>query len=130
MGAFLKTATIFALVALMSGCSTLANTRSAEGTGKKVTYAKSADEVWPVALLALQDLGLDVIETNKAQGYILAKRNMSVFSYGENVAVFVRPASVGSSNVEVISKKVLATTVFAPDWTEDIFKQLNTRLNR
>ena len=125
-----KLSAILAVVLTITGCSTLADTRNAEGTGKKVTYSKSVDEVWPLAILALQDVGLDVIEVNKAQGFITAKRNMTAFSYGENVAIFVRPASANGTSVEVLSKKVLATTVFAPDWTEDIFKRLNNRLNK
>jgi len=130
MGILQKTVSVLAVLALMTGCSTLADTRNAEGTGKTITYSKNIDEVWPIALLALQDLGLDVIEVNRAQGYILAKRNISALSYGENVAIFVRPASAGKTNVEVLSKKVLATTVFAPDWTEDIFRRINIRLNK
>jgi hypothetical protein len=120
---------VFLLAIAMTGCSTLSDTKNAEGVGKRQVYAKPLDEVWRVAELSLQDLGLDIVEKNPQGGYVLAKRNMTMGSYGENVAVFVRSLGPNSTSVEVVSKKVLATTIFAPDWTEQVFQRLSTRLN-
>jgi len=115
---------------LIAGCSTLADTKKSEGVGKRVTYSKSIDEVWPLAILSLNDVGLDVIEENKSQGYVLAKKGMSAFSYGENVAIFVKKLDSSNTSVEVVSKRVLATTVFAKDWTDEIFMKLNSRIKK
>ncbi len=115
---------------LIAGCSTLADTKKSEGVGKRVTYSKSIDEVWPLAILSLNDVGLDVIEENKSQGYVLAKKGMSAFSYGENVAIFVKKVDNSNTSVEVVSKRVLATTVFAKDWTDEIFVKLNARIKK
>ena len=115
---------------LIAGCSTLADTKKSEGVGKRVTYSKSIDEVWPLAILSLNDVGLDVIEENKSQGYVLAKKGMSAFSYGENVAIFVKKVDNSNTSVEVVSKRVLATTVFAKDWTDEIFMKLNARIKK
>jgi hypothetical protein len=115
---------------LIAGCSTLADTKKSEGVGKRVTYSKSIDEVWPLAILSLNDVGLDVIEENKSQGYVLAKKGMSAFSYGENVAIFVKKIDNSNTSVEVVSKRVLATTVFAKDWTDEIFMKLNARIKK
>ena len=115
---------------LIAGCSTLADTKKSEGVGKRVTYSKSMDEVWPLAILSLNDVGLDVIEENKSQGYVLAKKGMSAFSYGENVAIFVKKIDNSNTSVEVVSKRVLATTVFAKDWTDEIFMKLNARIKK
>ena len=126
----LKIITGITAVTLMSGCSTLADTKKSEGVGKRVTYSKSMDEVWPLAILSLNDVGLDVIEENKSQGYVLAKKGMSAFSYGENVAIFVKKVDNSNTSVEVVSKRVLATTVFAKDWTDEIFMKLNARIKK
>jgi hypothetical protein len=115
---------------LIAGCSTLADTKKSEGVGKRVTYSKSIDEVWPLAILSLNDVGLDVIEENKSQGYVLAKKGISAFSYGENVAIFVKKVDNSNTSVEVVSKRVLATTVFAKDWTDEIFVKLNARIKK
>jgi len=130
MNIALKIITGITAVTLISGCSTLADTKKSEGVGKRVTYSKSMDEVWPLAILSLNDVGLDVIEENKSQGYVLAKKGMSAFSYGENVAIFVKKIDNSNTSVEVVSKRVLATTVFAKDWTDEIFMKLNARIKK
>ena len=53
---------------------------------------------------------------------------MTLGSYGENVAVFVRKKTDNETNVEVVSKKSMATNIFAPDWTEDVFKEIDIAL--
>jgi predicted RNA-binding protein (virulence factor B family) len=120
---------IFATL-LTTGCSTLADTKRSEGEGRRVSYSKSMDEIWPLTVYALNDLGLDVIEENKSQGYLLAKKGMSLLSYGENVAIFLKKVDNSTTTVEVISKKVLATTVFAKDWTDEIFMKLDARIKK
>ncbi|GAC1527841.1 MAG: hypothetical protein NVS3B11_28560 [Collimonas sp.] len=50
---------------------------------------------------------------------------MSAFSYGENVAMFVEPSgSKDKTKVEVVSKKTLATNVFATNWETVILDKL------
>lgn len=120
---------IFATL-LTTGCSTLADTKRSEGEGRRVSYSKSMDEIWPLTIYTLNDLGLDVIEENKSQGYLLAKKGVSLLSYGENVAIFLKKVDNSTTTVEVISKKVLATTVFAKDWTDEIFMKLDARIKK
>jgi hypothetical protein len=121
---------IFFLSILLTavGCSSLPEIRNLEGEGKKKTYQKSIDEIWPIVILSVNDLGIPVIETNKESGYVLAKRGMSVGSYGENIAIFVKKQNESVTSVEIISKRRLATTVFATDWTDSFFMMLENRL--
>ena len=121
---------IFFLSILLTavGCSSLPEIRNLEGEGKKKTYQKSIDEIWPIVILSVNDLGIPVIETNKESGYVLAKRGMSVGSYGENIAIFVKKQNESVTSVEIISKRRLATTVFATDWTDSFFMILENRL--
>jgi hypothetical protein len=121
---------IFFLSILLTavGCSSLPEIRNLEGEGKKKTYQKSIDEIWPIVILSVNDLGIPVIETNKESGYVLAKRGMSLGSYGENIAIFVKKQNESVTSVEIISKRRLATTVFATDWTDSFFMMLENRL--
>jgi hypothetical protein len=121
---------IFFLSILLTavGCSSLSEIRNLEGEGKKNTYQKSVDEIWPIVILSVNDLGIPIIETNKESGYVLAKRGMSVGSYGENIVIFVKKQSDSVTSVEIISKRRLATTVFATDWTDSFFMMLENRL--
>ena len=121
-------ATIVA-TALMSACSTLSDARSAKGTGMSREYAAAPDAVWKALPKVLSELAVPVVSENRTEGVMLAQRGMTAFSYGENVAVFVDAVNGGSkTRVEVVSKKSMATNVFAPDWAKDILDRLDEKL--
>lgn len=121
----------FAVMAVMSGCSTLADARSAKGTGSSREYSASVDEVWKAMPIVLSELSLPLVGDNKAEGYILAQRGVTVFSYGENVAIFVESVNgVTRTRVEVVSKKSMATNVFAPDWSKEILDKFGEKLKK
>lgn len=57
----------------------------------------------------LAELSLPMVGDNKSEGYILAQRGITAFSYGENVAIFVESVKgVTRTRVEVVSKKAMA----------------------
>ena len=123
---------VFAITTLasVSGCSTLADARTAKGTGLSRTYATSVDAVWKAMPQVLSEVGLQMVGDNKTEGYILAQRGITAFSYGENVAIFVETVGgVTKTRVEVVSKKALATNVFAPSWEKEILDKLDQKLN-
>lgn len=116
-------------IATMSGCSTLADARAEKGTGLSREYSASIDSVWKTIPSVLAELKLPMVGENKQEGYILAQRGITPFSYGENVAIFVE--SVGGmvrTRVEVVSKKAMATNIFAPDWAQEILDKLGEKL--
>jgi uncharacterized lipoprotein len=117
-------------VALVSGCSTLADARKAEGEGVKKTYQAPFKQTWDVSLTALSKLKLEVASENQQQGYILAQRGMTAFSYGENIALFLKKQNENATSVEVVSKKSMSTNIFAPDWTEDIHREIALQLRK
>lgn len=116
------------ILVAISGCSSLSEITKLEGEGKKNIYQKNIDVIWPIVILSINDLGIPIIETNKESGYVLAKRGVSVGSYGENIAIFVKKQNDSVTSVEIISKRRLATTVFATDWTDSFFMMLENRL--
>jgi hypothetical protein len=115
--------------ALQSGCTTLADARMARGTGESRVYETPPAAVWDVLPRVLKELGLDHVGDNRHEGYLLAQRGISLFSYGENVAIFVDqlPRS-GRTRVEVVSKKAMETNIFAPNWATDILNGIAQRL--
>jgi len=114
------------LLSLLQGCTTLADARKAEGEGVRKVYKADVDKTWKKTLQVLSKLKLEVATENKQDGYILAQRGMGVFqlSYGENVAIFLKPKNEVETEVEVVSKKVMTTNIFAPDWAVDIHNEL------
>lgn len=118
-------------VAFTSGCSTLADARGAKGTGVAREYASSVDEVWKAMPAVLAELSLPMVGDNKSEGYILAQRGITAFSYGENVAIFIESVGgVTRTRVEVVSKKSMATNVFAPEWSKEILDKLGEKLKK
>ncbi len=133
MSGFNKMKNIFISVFLvwvfqLQGCSTLADARKAEGEGAKRVFPASFEKTWNASNTALIKLKLEIASENRDKGYILAQRGMTFFSYGENIAIFVKKQSDAQTSVEVVSKKSMATNIFAPDWTEDIFKEIGVAL--
>jgi hypothetical protein len=109
------------------GCATLADAQRARGTGPSKIYNVSSDQIWDVMQTVISEVGLDYAGENRKEGYVLAQRSISAFSYGENVAIFIEPQGKDKTRVEVVSKKAMATNIFAPDWSGPIFEKLDQR---
>jgi uncharacterized lipoprotein len=88
------------------------------------------DAVWTAVPQALSSLGLPVAADNKPEGYIFAERGMTGFSWGEKVAVFVSKVSEKQTKVEVVSKRALATNIFAPDWAAEVLQRVEQMLSK
>ncbi len=110
---------------LLSGCTTLGDARLAKGTGMSRSYDAPFQKTWEGVICSVNGLGLPVASENKSEGYILAQRGMTAFSYGENVAIFITKKTPQMTNVEVISKKALQTNIFAPDWSSKILNGID-----
>ena len=124
-------AAVFALVvlALATGCSTLAETRDAKGSGLSRVYDAPVETVWKKMLAVVSDADLQLVNDNRAEGYILAKSGVTALSYGEKVATFIEPADGATkTRVEVVSKKVIATNIFAPSWEKELLDKLDEKL--
>ena len=112
------------MVLFSTGCSTMADAKAGKGTGTSQTFAAASDRVWQVLPSAVKSAGLDYVSGNKEDGYALAQRGLSLFSYGENVAIFIDKPTTESTKVEVVSKKAMATNIFAPDWARPILDKI------
>lgn len=118
-----------ATLSFTSGCATLADAQAAKGTGTSREYSAPMEKVWSAIPAVLADLHLPLVSQNRAEGTMLAQRGVTPFSYGENVAIFVEPiASSTRTRVEIVSKKAMATNVFAPDWSSEILDKLGEKL--
>lgn len=116
--------TITLLIA--SGCSTLQDARQAKGQGTTKVYSAPIDKTWATVRLAMAQIGLQLAGENKVEGYILGQNGMSLFSMGENVAIFIsKSKEENKTKVEVISKRAVATNIFAPNWETKLFEALD-----
>jgi len=111
----------------ISGCTTMADAIAARGTGDQKSYNQTKDEIWPFVVEAVPAVGLELVTENEASGMLLAQRGITALSYGENVAIFIDDKEGGQCSVEVVSKKAMETNVFAPNWSNAIFKYFDKK---
>ena len=120
-----------AVVVLMAGaCASTAGLRSAPlDAGETKFYAAPLAVVGPAARQAVLSAGLDVDTVSTPDSLtwmIIAKKGISLFSYGELVRVVVAQTPARAVAVRVYTKRRLATNVTAKgDWSGPIFQQLD-----
>jgi hypothetical protein len=120
-----------AVVVLIAGaCASTAGLRSAPlDAGETKFYAAPLAVVGPAARQAVLSAGLDVDTVSTPDSLtwmIIAKKGMSLFSYGELVRVVVAQTPDRAVAVRVYTKRRLATNVTAKgDWSGPIFQQLD-----
>ena len=108
----------------------MADSIAARGTGEKITYQASFDEIWAELPEAVKAAGLKFVTANRENRSILAQRGVTVFSFGENVAIFVEKIEAKKSSVEINSQKAIKTNVLAPNWAKPLFEQLDKKFKR
>lgn len=126
---FLKNILLLITLAVTAGCTTLADSVAGKGTGVAKTYNYSKEDIWPLAVNAVNSSDLALVSSSKETGVILAQRGITAFSYGENVAVFVDSETDSTCTVEVVSKRAMQTNVFAPDWSAKILNEITYQLD-
>lgn len=132
-------AALFAAVALLTatGCSTLADTRAAKGSGQTRMYNASFDQVWNAVPGALKDLGLKEEGFNKGSGYVVARSEMKigekmpVAGFADNLAVFVdKGDAAGQTRVEVVAKSSIPLNPLSKKWEARVLDKLSEKLPR
>src|SRR5262245_52468181 len=97
---------IAVLAMLPAGCATLADAKAGNGTGVSRMFDAPPEAIYGAMPGVLKEAGLDFVGDNRQEGYILAQRGITPFSYGEHVAIFVE--TIGNrTRVEVVSKKAM-----------------------
>lgn len=116
----------------LGACSTMSDLDGSQGGGVKRRYVATYDQTWDATIETLNKLELPIESQKKdeQEGRILAHRGMTAFSWGENVAIFVKPLKPDLTEVEVVSKKVVTVNVTAPDWTQDILSGIQNELSQ
>ncbi len=125
----MKSVLLAAFILVVSGCNTLKDAVDAKGSGDQRTYNKPFGIVWEKTLEIIKDSRLDLISEDRDEGKILAQKGMSVFTYGQQVAIFIEGReSRLPTKVEVISKRSLKTNLTARNWAPYIHKRLSKAL--
>jgi len=117
--------------ALFSGCATVDTPQPGTGGSTFEIRGKSYDEVWKAAI-TVASRSLTIVESSKETGTIRAEKGAGIATWGEVVAVFVRPTSNGASvyTVEVQSLKRSRVQITGQDWTTTMIAGVKAELNQ
>lgn len=113
----------------LAGCASLSTVRAAApDAGRSMVFKRPIAEVYPAVQETVSWLDLNIAEKNDQEHTILASKGMSALSWGERVRIVCKPLSASETQVTILSKRVVATNVFATDWADKLFERLTVTL--
>ncbi len=114
--------------ATLIGCASTETVKKDKGQGLSKIFQNSYEQVYNATLAAAETKKLEVVENDKANGRIILSHGVTLWSWGERIAVFLKPLAANSTEVEIVSKPVLSPLNFPPDWQKNLFEQIATEL--
>src|SRR5438552_1282864 len=113
-----------------TGCSTQRSVSQMQGRGTTQMYDAPFDAAWRASIDAAQIGDLRILNADKSQGYISARRSLRPETFGENVGIWVRPVSPAQTEVEVVSRQAGPPKLVLKNWEKDIQRTIAANLTR
>jgi len=120
---------ICSLSLLAAGCASTETVKQAQGQGVSRSYPYPYERVFDAVQAAAKAKQLEVVESDKRSGRIVLSHGVTLWSWGERIAVFVKRGTGPDTEVEIVSKPVMSPLNFPPDWPQIIFKQMDLELH-
>jgi hypothetical protein len=92
------------------------------------TYDAPFDKVYSAAVIAFQNLDLEIFKQDQTAGYVEGGRRPAFGQGAETVGVFIERTSPTTTTVSIDNRKALAGVVFAVNWTSKLFDQIDRQL--
>ena len=116
------------LALLAGGCASTETVKEAKGQGATRTYLYPYDRVYDATVAAAKAKQLQVVENDRKGGRVVLSHGVTLWSWGERIAVFVKSTAANATEVEIVSKAVLSPLNFPPDWEKILLEQIDTEL--
>ena len=126
----LKLCIITVLSLSLQACAASNSAKTAQGTGLTKEYVARFDRTFTASVDAVKATNGEIVEENKAEGNIVATYGITPFSWGERVAVFIESLSANKTEVEVVSKRAVATNITAANWETKIHDKIAENLKQ
>ena len=115
---------------LFVGCATKKQVANMEGRGTTVVYDAPFEQVWRAAVDGIQVNDLEVLNVDRANGYVSARRNVRAHTFGENVGMWVRRVGAAQTQVEVVSRQAGPPVAWLKNWENEIHRAITANLTR
>jgi len=119
-----------ALAFVVCGCSTTSSVAQRQGKGTKQVYRAPFDHVWRATVDATQLGDLEILNANREEGYISARRGIRMETFGEVVGVWVSRLSPTETQVEVVSRQAGPPKFYFKNWENEIHQAIAANLTR
>ena len=116
------------VLALLAACASTDTLMAARGKGVKRTFRYGYDDVYAVALEAAGKRKLQIVDVTTSKDTILLANGASWSSLGERVAVFIIQLNDKTTSVEIVSRPLVPTVTFPPDWAGLLFGDIEELL--
>ena len=116
------------IVMIAGGCASTETVKEAEGEGISRSFSYAFEPVYEATISAAKEKELEVVESDKKSGRLILAHGVTLWSWGERIAIFVKPLSNNETEVEVVSKPVLGPLNFPPDWQNILLDQIEAEL--
>lgn len=113
---------------LIVGCASTDSVKQEKGEGDKRLFEHSYEAVFDATLEVAGKQELEVVEQDRSSGTIMLSHGVTLWSRGERIAVFVTRVSASQTEVEIVSRPVMAPLNFPTDWVNRIFDGLAREL--
>ena len=115
--------------ALIGGCANIQTVKDAKGKeGISRIYQYPYDNVFSAALAAAKSKELDIVEADKQNGQIILSHGVTMLSWGERIAIFIKSLSPNTTEVQIVSKPILSPGNFPPDWQQILLLNMDINL--
>jgi hypothetical protein len=118
------------LAFVVSGCSPTSSVAQKQGKGTRQVYRAPFDQVWRASVDAAQMGNLEILNANREQGYIAAKRGVQKETFGENVGLWISRVSPTETQVEVVSRQAGPPVFWLKNWENEILRTIEANLTR
>lgn len=116
------------LAATLSGCASTESVKASQQESVHRVYAAPYNSVYAATLAAAKAQKLELVESDPAAGRIVVSHGISLWSWGERIAIWLHRLNESNTDVAIVSKPILAPLNFPPDWTSKLFEQIATEL--
>lgn len=116
------------LAAVLTGCASTETVKEAKGQGVIRAYQHAYEPVYDATLAAAKTRKLEVVENDKTNGRLIFSHGVTLWSWGERIAVFIKSIAPNSTEVEIVSKPVMSPLNFPPDWQKILLDQIDVEL--
>jgi hypothetical protein len=117
---------VYVFAILASGCAS--NEQILKDQGVRYVYQYAYEPIFNATLAAAKTQVLNVDDLDKRRGKLVFSHGISFRSLGERITVFFRAVTPQETEVQIVSKPVISSLNFPPDWQQILHEQIAAEL--